>query len=325
MNKIQGLVLLVCLYLVGTIQLQAQQGIDENLVEEFVINFSKLNNKSEEQVREILQSATFQPTIIEKMNRPAEGMPWYRYRKIFMSEERIQAGLDFWSKYENELNEISTRTSVDPYVIVGIIGVETYYGKIMGDYKVLDALFTLAFAYPKRSRFFRSELEHFLLLTSEENLNIDEVYGSYAGAMGFCQFMPSSYRAYARSYDDGGTRDLLNSPEDAIASVANYMKEHRWKFGQPVAAQADVIKPGSSIPKQSVKPSKDMAYYGSLGFSSSLNPAPQKATLLEFEQEDGKEYWFGFNNFYTITRYNHSPLYALVVHQLSQAILKERQ
>ncbi|MEL7006609.1 MAG: lytic murein transglycosylase, partial [Bacteroidota bacterium] len=240
--------------------------INTEAVDNFIERFSRLNEWSQEKTRSILSKAEYQPSIIEKMNRPAEGMPWYRYRRIFMTDERIAAGVDFYNEYKVTIDRVSEATGVSRGAIMGILGVETYYGQRKGSYQVLDALYTLAFGYPKRARFFTRELEEFLLLVEEEKLEIDEMMGSYAGAIGYCQFMPSSYRAYAKSFEDGGNRDLVNSPEDAIASIANYLKVHRWKKSEGVTsaiiASPDAVSPGSS----KMKPQKTLAYYEEKGF-----------------------------------------------------------
>ena len=297
--------------------------IDEQKKATFIQRFSQVHGVSAEKITAILEEAKYEPSIIERMERPAEGMPWHKYRAIFMTEERIAAGIDFHREYSDQLREIRESTGVPVPIILGILGVETKFGKRKGSYRTLDALYTLAFGYPKRSRFFTRELEEFLLLTEEENLVVTEVLGSYAGAIGYCQFMPSSYRAYAKSYDTGGSRDLVNSAEDAVASIANYLKVHRWKRGEPIAS-GTIQSPEAAFPgNQGLKPKKTVAYYENLGFMpvEDLQPSAM-STLMAFEQEEKNEYWLGLNNFYVITRYNHSPLYALAVFQLAEAIKK---
>ena len=271
------------------------------------------------EIIDILKQAEFQQKIIDRMDRPAEAMPWYRYRKIFMSDERIAAGREFITQNNLVLSDISKTTGVPVEIMAAIIGVETYFGRNKGTYKVLDALSTLAFGYPRRSKFFQTELAEFIKLTQEEELDIFSLKGSYAGAIGYCQFMPSSYRAYAKSYDQG-TRDLVNSVEDAILSVGNYLDVHRWQTGKPIATKAHNMS-GNFLEKQSLKPRNSLSHYISMGFEPQDSwSSDTRTTLLEFETEDGVEYWFGSNNFYVITRYNHSPLYALAVFQLAEAI-----
>lgn len=308
------------------LMVSAMAQVDQDKVRNFTKKFALENDLTEEEVGKMLQNATFQSSIIEKMERPAEAMPWHRYRKIFMTDERIAAGVGFWEQNDAVLKEVSENTGVPEEIIVGILGVETYYGQRKGTYKVLDALYTLAFGYPKRSNFFTSELDHFLVLSKEERLEPTQVTGSYAGAIGYCQFMPSSYRAYAKSYDQQGNRDLVNSVEDAIASVANYLKVHRWKRGEPLAEKAWTTKDFKALEKQSVRPQYTVSYYRKQGYEPVNNlSADQKASLLEFELEAGSEYWFTMENFYVITRYNHSPLYALAVYQLAEAVKEKRE
>ncbi|WP_421890897.1 lytic murein transglycosylase B [Marinoscillum sp.] len=306
-----------------TVSLSGFGQVNQVKVAEFARSFSDRNDMSLEEVTVILNNARYQESIIQKMEKPAEGtMTWARYRKIFMTEDRIAAGVEFWRANKEVIHEVSTRSGVVPEIIVGIIGVETFYGQRQGNYRVLDALYTLAFGFPKRSSFFTAELEKFLLLVEEENLNMYEIKGSYAGAMGFAQFMPSSYQAYAKSYDEGGSRNLMQA-DDAIASVANYLKEHRWKEGDPVAMPiTNLINPTKLTP--GVKPNNSLCYYSDNGYMPSGNLSPSTmAALIELEQENGMEYWFGFNNFYVITRYNHSKLYAMAVFQLAEAVKAE--
>lgn len=300
--------------------------VDQEKVDAFARNYAYANKVPLSEIESILNNATFQTSIIEKIQKPAEGtMTWTRYRSIFMTDDRINAGVEFWKENENTLRKVSAESGVPEEIILGIMGVETFFGQRKGTYKVLDALYTLAFGYPKRSKFFTSELEKFIELSREENLDINEVKGSYAGAIGYCQFMPSSYLAYAKSYDEGGTRDLVNSADDAIASVANYLKVHRWKNGKPIAVKARISENAQSLAKQSLKPKNDIAYYKNLGYQVNGNQNTEGlTTLVELETDTGKEHWFGFNNFYVITRYNHSALYAMAVFELSEA-LKERR
>ncbi|MFY0601455.1 MAG: lytic murein transglycosylase B [Cyclobacteriaceae bacterium] len=296
--------------------------VNQEKVDAFARNYAYKNKIPLTEIETILAKAEFQQSIIEKMQKPAEKtMTWARYRNIFMTDERISRGVEFWNEHEAVLNDISQKTGVPAEIILGILGVETFFGERKGTYKVLDALYTLAFGYPKRSKFFTSELEKFIQLSREENLNIDEVKGSYAGAIGYCQFMPSSYLAYAKSYDEGGNKDLVNSPEDAIASVANYLKVHRWKNGEPIAARTYKDNSSTALPKQSLKPKQTIEFYEKNGFKSKDKISTDAlVTLLTMTLEEGEEYWFGFNNFYVITRYNHSSLYALAVYQLAEAI-----
>ncbi|MEQ6119952.1 lytic murein transglycosylase B [Reichenbachiella sp. MALMAid0571] len=318
--------LAVCLSLL-LISFFANAQIDQVAVEAFIKDFSSRSKLTEEQVRDILGKAEYQESIIDKMNNPAESkMNWARYRNIFMKDDRILAGVSFWNENEETLKQVSNESGVSEEIILGILGVETYFGQRKGTYKILDALYTLGFGFPKRAKFFKSELEHFLELTNEEKLDVYNLKGSYAGAMGYCQFMPSSYRAYAKSYDVGGTRDLMDSPEDAIASIANYLKVHKWIEGQIVVSEAVKSSDAQTLKKQSLKPKYPVSHYSNLGYRPVGNISPGSvSTLIQLEQTDDMEYWFGFNNFYVITRYNHSEMYAMAVYQLAQAIDEKRQ
>ena len=264
-----------------------------------------------------------QPSIIAAMSRPAEAKPWHGYRSIFLNAKRIEGGAAFWRANAAALARAEQVYGVPPEYVVAIIGVETQYGGNMGKYRVLEALATLAFDYPRRADYFRKELESFLLLARAESVDPLMPRGSYAGAMGYGQFMPSSFRTYAVNFDGDGHRDLWRNPRDAIGSVANYFKKHGWQTGEPVAAPAAVS--GGSYPalvsRRLSLPQHSVGGLRSQGVSP-LEPVNdgQAAMLLELQGRDGPEYWLGFHNFYVITRYNHSQLYALAVYQLSQEI-----
>ena len=301
--------------------------IDDTAVANFAKSFSEKNNVPIEEVNAIINKANYQADIIEKISKPAEGtMTWERYRKIFITDERINAGVEFWKENSETLAKVSAESGVPEHIILGIIGVETYFGRIKGSYKVLDALYTLSFGYPKRAKFFTSELEAYLILAKEEKLDIETTKGSYAGAMGYSQFMPTSYRAYAKSFEENGTRDLINSPEDAIASVANYLKVHRWENGEPVTSKATMTRKITKLNPQALKPKNKVSDYTAIGFkpAEKLN-ADIPATMIILENENGEEHWFGMNNFYVITRYNHSPLYAMAVYQLAEAVKAKKK
>lgn len=266
-----------------------------------------------------------QPKIVAAMNRPAEAMPWYRYRTIFNKPRRIDDGVAFWKKYRKALARAEKTYQVDAAIIVAIIGVETLYGANKGSWRVFDALATLGFDYPRRGEFFRKELAQYLLLTREEGVDPFSLKGSYAGAMGWGQFIPSSYRAYAVDFDGDGHRDLIGNPVDAIGSVANYFAKHRWRFRDRVTLPA--VLSGSyqrrtGLPKGNAKPTIPFNTLGDYGISLKQPVSGNPMTnyiVLEVEPDRFKG-WVGFNNFYVITRYNRSPLYAMAVYDLSRAI-----
>jgi membrane-bound lytic murein transglycosylase B len=279
-----------------------------------------------ETLQNILRQAEIKQKIVDSISKPAEGtLTWADYRPIFMTKERIQAGAVFWHENRAALEKVSCDTGVPIEIMVGIIGVETYFGRITGGHRVLDALATLSFAYPPRSKFFRSELKHFLLLVREEDMQATDAVGSYAGAMGRPQFMPSSYRAYAVDSTGDGKRDIWNNWTDVAGSIANYFLEHGWKTGEEVVARATTGANWSvSSPRNILKPEHTVGSLSKKGVIFSTNLANDDiAQLITLDGADGSEYWVGFHNFFVITRYNHSAMYALAVHQLGQEIALE--
>lgn len=279
------------------------------------------------EVAATLEDVEINTRILETIARPAERVvPWHEYRGIFLTEQRIAAGAAFWNEHADKISAASERFGVAPEVIVAIIGIETFFGQRMGNYRVLDALATLAFAYPPRASFFASELESFLLLSRDEGVDLFEALGSYAGAMGAGQFIPSSFRAYAVDGNGDGRRDLWRDWEDILASVANYFKVHGWRDAEPVADPASRTDAWSGhAPENSMDLNHTVASLRQLGYSISGDRADSApATILALEAgDDAEEYWVGYHNFRVITRYNRSVKYALAAHQLSQAILEE--
>ena len=270
-----------------------------------------------------LAGAERKENILEAIARPAEGtLTWGEYRDIFITKKRIDAGVRFWQEHEAELTGVAADTGVPVEMLVGIIGVETYFGRITGSYRVLDALSTLAFHYPPRSPFFTSELEEFLLLVRTEEIDAGMPTGSYAGAMGRPQFMPSSYRAYAVDATGDGKRDIWNNWSDVAGSIANYFLAHDWEPGEEVAASAILSERFEGpVAKASLKPDSTVGELSNGGVVFATEQALDSPTrLIELEGHEGTEYWVGFHNFFVITRYNRSVLYALAVHQLGEEI-----
>jgi len=295
--------------------------------DEFAARAASEYNLDSEEVRVLLENARFKQSIVDAMTRPAEAKPWYKYRPIFITDKRIKGGIKFWREHETLIAQAAEKFGVDPQVIVAIIGVETSYGGNTGGYRVLDALTTLSFYYPTsirdRSEFFSKELMNFFMLGDEEGLPLEEVTGSYAGAMGLGQFMPSSYREYAVDMDGDGRRDLWSSMPDIIGSVANYLHRHGWELGQPVtypamlSADADM----SLVTKSDYKAKTPVSDLAAAGIVSAEPVSPDTlATVASLEEEDGDHYFITFKNFYVITRYNRSPLYAMAVYELSEAV-----
>lgn len=282
------------------------------------------------EIVEILKEAEYKPRIVELMNKPYEKKSWDVYRSIFLTPERLEGGVKFWHDNKESLAEAEEKFGVPASVIVAILGVETKYGEKQGTYRVLDALSTLAFYYPKRAPYFTRELEEYLLLCREHKVPATEYVGSYAGAIGQPQFMPSSYRMYAVDFKKAGKDshpDLVRENKDVIASIANYFKRHGWKFGEDVVEPA-VVKGKGHEALQINGRQANYAYQHLLKSGVKLaepikNPPP-KAGLIELKlKDDGHAYWLAYPNFYVIMRYNTSPQYALVVHLLSQQ-LEER-
>lgn len=270
----------------------------------------------------LLSQAQRQPSILEAMARPAEKTkPWHEYRQIFLNESRIRNGLAFAQTHATTLRSVAKETGVPAEVIVAIIGVETAYGRITGRHRVLDALATLAFDYPERAPFFRAELAHFLVLAWESGKDPLALQGSYAGAMGYGQFMPSSYRRYAMDFDGDGTADIWDNPADAILSVANYFRRHGWRAGSTVVVPAEANAPRDELFNKGLKPVTTIGEIAAAGLAPTVPLfTDELATPLHFDGENGDEYWLGLHNFYVITRYNHSAMYALAVWQLAEAI-----
>jgi membrane-bound lytic murein transglycosylase B len=259
--------------------------------------------------------------IVELMNRQTKRKPWIEYRALFINDEKLRDGHRFWRENRESLRTARTKYGVPEEIVTAVIGIETHYGRRKGRYKVLEALTTLAFDYPRRSRMFRTELEHYLLLSREEGLSLESPLGSYAGAMGIAQFMPGSYRRYAIDFDRDGKRDLFDNPADAIGSVANYLTAHGWKRDEPVAARPEVAGDGVTrfrgarlTTRYQLSELRDAGVTVDGTFSGSRTAIP--LTLRNHHEADA-EYWLGFDNFYVITRYNNSVYYAMAVHQLA--------
>ncbi len=302
------------------------QWSDANKIDQFAKRVSNKHNIPLADVQANLKAANFQPKIIESISKPVEHtITWERYRKIFLKEKRIQGGVGFIKENTATLQRAYDEFGVPPEIITAIIGVETRYGEVMGNYRVIDALTTLAFEYPKRSKFFTKELEHFLVLTREQKVDPLMPVGSYAGAMGFGQFMPSSYRSYAVDFDEDNVADIWTNKTDAIGSVANYFKRHGWRKGAPVIYDSAPVsaqtKPSKKVLNASLKPKIKAAALSDYGLQQpkQLKNSEMVAPFL-FEGANGPEYVLGLKNFYVITRYNHSRLYALAVYQLAQEI-----
>lgn len=301
----------------GTVDANSERQFPKAEVDAFAGRVAAQHGLDAAEVSRLVADARFQPRIVELMDRPAEAKPWADYRAIFITPARIAGGVEFWAEHEQTLARARSRYGVPEEVIVAIIGVETKYGANTGSFRVLDALATLAFGYPRRAEYFSRELENFVLLTRANGLDPLALEGSYAGAIGIPQFMPSSYRAYAVDFDDDGKADLAGNPADAIGSVANYLAKHGWGDGVPVAVRASV----DGAPEPDSRPRRAVAELKARGVTplAEVDDAA-KAALLRFDAAEGPEYWLGFPNFYVIKRYNNSNFYAMAVAQLAGEI-----
>lgn len=325
MHRILAIVFLSSI-LIATNTFASGGYLDRAEVKNFIDEFSKRHEYSKASLIILLGKVKKQTKVLEAIQRPAEKRKnWREYRNIFVTPKRIKEGLQFWVENAQTLAAAERRFGVPPEIIVAILGIETFYGRHDGKFPVLDSLVTLGFDYPPRQKFFRSELEHFLLLAQEEKLDPINIKGSYAGAMGKSQFISSSYRRFAIDFDDNGKRDLWESNEDVIGSVANYFKQHGWQVDQPITIP--VIINGdryTALLDKGLKPAISISELSQYGVDVDTNLYSQeKVALLELKNDNSNEYWAGFSNFYVITRYNHSHMYAMAVYQLSQQIKQD--
>ncbi len=318
--------LIMLLLMLGAPPFAQAIDVDRPDVQSFIASMIDEFNYDRETLTAAIREAKSQQRILDAISRPAEKtLTWPEYRAIFLTRERIKAGVKFWRENRAHLERISAETGVSDDVLVGIIGVETYFGRITGGYRVIDALTTLAFDYPPRSEFFTRELKQFLLLVREEGIDPAQPTGSYAGAMGRPQFMPSSYRAYAVDSSDDGKRDIWSNWLDVIGSVANYFVAHGWQPGNEVAAPATFNSDwNGEAPANTLTPRETVRSLAAKGvvFATRM-PAEHPGQLLTLRGDDENEYWVGFHNFFVITRYNRSVMYALAVHQLGREIARE--
>ncbi|HEB58281.1 MAG TPA: lytic murein transglycosylase B [Gammaproteobacteria bacterium] len=296
--------------------------VDLDAIREFIGDMVTRHKFDARDLESVLRQARLRRDIIRAISRPAEAKPWHEYRPIFLTSKRIEGGRSFMQENADILQRATVSFGVPGEIITAIIGVETFYGRHKGRYPVIDSLSTLAFAYPPRARFFRSELEQYLLMTREQEMDPLKQTGSYAGAMGMPQFISSSFRRYAVDFDGDGKRDLWQNRHDVIGSVANYFKRHGWRTGEAIAQPVTVTgKAWRALLGRELKPHWSVAQLRAAGVEVPADiPADRLATLIELQGKDGPEYWLGWHNFYVITRYNHSKLYAMAVFQLSQAI-----
>jgi membrane-bound lytic murein transglycosylase B len=293
-------------------------------VQEFIQSMVKKDGFKEQTLNELFAQVKIRPQVISQIRKPLEKEPWLLYQMLFVNEWRISHGVEFWEKYKDALERAEKTYGVPASIIVATIGIETRYGQKTGEHRVIDALTNIAFSDSTRTKFFRKELREFLLLTREQNLDPLKVMGSYAGAIGQPQFMPSSYRHYAVNFSGSGKIDLMNDEVDVIGSIANYYAKHGWRDQHPVAVQASVMSNRYNFmmrdrdPKLAFKV-QDLSRYGIVP-KVKIAHEDLKVKLIELDNRYSKEYWLGFPNFDVIKRYNQSDLYAMAVYQLSYYI-----
>jgi len=296
-------------------------------VKQFIAEMVKEYQFNTDKLTALFKKVHLHQSIIDAISRPAESKPWYEYRPIFVNRERVRGGVLFWNEHQAVIAKVAKKYKIAPEILVAIVGVETRYGQHTGRYPVIDSLSTLAFAYPPRASFFRSELKQYLLMTREEGLDPLLQKGSYAGAMGMPQFISSSFRHYAVDFDQDGKRDLWDNTADALGSIANYFSKHGWRYQQPIANRVTVsgLKFREMIDNNSLKPrfSPEQMRLAGVAIDGKV-PDNIKGCLIELDSGDGPEYWAVWQNFYVISRYNHSALYAMAVHQLGDEIVKSR-
>jgi len=291
-------------------------------VRSFIDNMVSTHQFDRAQLTAMLRGAETKQAILNAIGKPAEkALSWFEYRERFLGEKRINKGRSFQQEHQATLNKLAG-DDAPVAEILGILGVETFYGEVTGRYRVLDALVTLGFDYAPRAEFFRYELEQFLLMSREQQLPADALLGSYAGAMGPPQFMPHSYREFAVDGNGDGKVDLWNNWDDVLASIANYLKQHGWRSGEPVVTDAVLTSMDTSaftLGDVTLNETVQSLRAKGVKFTTTL-PETAPAVLLSLQGKDGPIYRVGFNNFYVITRYNRSPLYANTVYDLGQAI-----
>lgn len=328
--RLKSLVACLGLSVVATHALAQEKSYAEHpltapFIEEMRTEFGFVN----ESLQAVFAQAERKQAILDAISRPAERVKlWKEYRPIFITQGRVDKGVEFWERNVEALQRAEQEYGVPAEIIVAIIGVETIYGGNTGSYRVIDALSTLAFDYPPRAPFFRQQLKEYLLLTREEQVNPLSLKGSYAGAMGLPQFMPGSFRAYAVDFDGDGHIDIWQNPTDAVGSVANYFIKHGWQPGEDVVVRADVKEPARAAQglSDSLDPKITVQQLQKLGWKPRTPlDKERKVTAFRLDAEQGQEYWIGLANFHAITRYNRSVMYAMAVNELAELLSAARK
>jgi membrane-bound lytic murein transglycosylase B len=278
-------------------------------------------------LRDLFASARLDQDVVRAISAPATSRPWYQFKPLCVDDTQIADGMRFWNENAEVLERARRDFGVPQAIIVALIGIESRYGRYAGGFRVFDSLYTLSFEWPKRADYFRGELEQFLVLSREQGWDPALVQGSFAGALGWPQFMPSSYRRFAIDYSGDGKIDLWADSADIVGSVANYLREFGWREGQPVAAPARVDTAGPKpLLELGLRPQLSVAQWRERGVQSPPGVTESlPASLFTLDLIDGAEYWFGFDNFYALLRYNYSRNYAMAVYQLGEEIRQARE
>ena len=299
------------------------EGFNKADIDGFIDELVRDEGFSRPVLEKMFGDVEYKSRIVEIMQRPAEKrLTWAEYKNLLINDKRINDGVEFWQKHHKTLEKASEVYGVSSSVIIGILGIETGFGQNSGGFRVVDALATLGFKYPRRATFFRNELKEFLILSREQGFDPLKLTGSYAGAMGIPQFMPSSYRAYAIDFDKSGQADIWGSPADAIGSIASYLNRHGWQEGKPVAAKATVQgQKYTKVIDKNPRPTRSVNEARNLGWrTTKVLPDAARVRGLKLEGKTGAEHWLTLTNFYVITRYNKSDLYAMAVYQLGNMV-----
>ncbi|MBA2653820.1 MAG: lytic murein transglycosylase B [Gammaproteobacteria bacterium] len=325
MKKSLVFVTFIVLMLASLTSLASYCAIERPDVRSYIDQLVTKYSFDRKKLEQLFCTVSFNEEVISRIQKPAEAKPWYQYYELFITPDRINKGVEYWNKNEKNLTLAEKRYGVPASIIVAIIGVETKYGQNKGNFPVFNTLATLAFNDGRRASYFRSELTQYLLLARENNFQPLTLKGSYAGAVGLPQFMPSSYRSYAVDFENKGRADLFNDDADAIGSVANYLNKHGWKTGEPVALAA-VIENDECLPPcdKKFKPHLTQEDLEKYDISTPVPLGNRKASFIQLENKDDCEYWLGLQNFYVISTYNSSDLYVMAVNVLAQKIREKR-
>ena len=281
----------------------------------------------ENELQSLFAKVNLKPKVVEAFKKPAEKLTWAKYKGLFITNKVIKNGVDFWREHQQILSKASEQFGVPEEIIVAILGVETRYGKSMGSHAVINSLSTLSIDFERRKEFFQTELSSFLKLAKSDGIDPLTTQGSYAGAMGIPQFIASSYQAYAIDFDGDGKRDLINSYTDAIGSVANYFKLHKWITAAPIKTSVGKITAEQYARFKQTERSAQHTVAEIVDSGVMINGEYDKnlaADIIELNGADGKQYELVFENFYVIKRYNQSNLYAMAIAELSEAIKNKR-